>query len=174
MKARIIVMMLFVGLMTTGFDCINDDALFSVNISDLSGTYNITGGNNAAYGGSVAITADQYLDIGFDNVVLNNVRIYDILVSTNGSYGGNVSGTVEVNGVQILGYSGSWAAFNTPQSLVTSPLITRNVAGITALVNAIRNKQQITLAASGNVSQIPVPNGLSITVQVLGQVDAEL
>ncbi|MBX2992892.1 MAG: hypothetical protein KF749_17200, partial [Bacteroidetes bacterium] len=113
-------------------------------------------------------------DIGFDKIVLNNVRIYDILVSTNGTYGGNVSGTVQVNGQQILAYSGSWAAFNTPQSLVTSPLITRNVAGLTALVNAIRNKQQITLAANGNVSQVPVPNGLSVKVQVLGQVDAEL
>ncbi len=174
MKAKAVVMLLLIGMMTMGFDCVNDDSLFSVNISGITGTYNVNPGNNTAYSGSVLVTADNYLDIGFDKVVLDKVRIYDILVSTVGTYGGNVSGTVQVNGVQILAYNGSWAAFNTPQSLVTSPLITRNAAGLTALVTAIRNKQNITLAAGGTVSQAPVPSGLAVKIEVLGQVDAEL
>jgi hypothetical protein len=174
MKTKIVFMMLLVAMTTMGFDCVNDNALVSVNITGVSGTYKINPGNNPAFDGSATVLSSDYADLGFSNVDFNTTRIYDIRVSTIGQYGGNVNGQVLVNGTQILSYNGSWASFNTPQSLVTSTLITRYTAGITTLVAAIRGKQNITLRGFGTVSQIPVPDGLSVKIEVFAQVDAEL
>jgi hypothetical protein len=120
----------------------------------------------------VTITANQYLDQDFSDQI-QAVRIFDIKVSTIGTYSGNVNGTATVNGVAILNYSGPWSSFNTPQSLLTSPLITRSAGGIAPLVNAITNKQTIVLCGAGSVSQVPVPDGLYVQVDVSGQVDAQ-
>lgn len=166
--------MLFVAMLTMGFDCINENALVSVNIPGLTGTYNINAGNNANFNGAVAILASDYLNLGFDNINLNTTRIYDIRVSTIGSYGGNVQGQVLVNGTPILSYNGPWSSFNKPQSLAISPLLTRNGAGITTLISSVKSKQDITLTGTGTVSQLPVPSGLSVQIEVLAQVDAEL
>lgn len=172
MKATVVLTMLFVGLMTMGFDCVNDNALFAVNIQGISGTYKINPGGNPNFDESKTIRVSEYLDQDFSS--FKAVRVYDIRITTIGAYAGNVNGTVQVNGVTILTYNGPWSGFSTPQSLITSSLITRNTSGITALVQAILNKQDITLRGFGSVSSTPVPDGLSVNVEVFSQVDAEL
>ena len=175
MKVKVVLIMLFVAMLTMGFDCINENALVSVNIPGLTGTYNINAGNNANFNGAVAILASDYLNLGFDNINLNTTRIYDIRVSTIGSYSGNVNAQVLVNGTLLLSINNKpWSSFNTPQSLVTSTLLTRNGAGITTLISRIKSKQDITLSTTGTVSPVPVPSGLQVKIEVLAQVDAEL
>jgi len=169
MKVKTVLMMLFVGLMTMGFECVNDNAFFSVNLQGVTGTFKVNPGNNPNFNDCKTFLAQDYLDASFGT--LGDVRIYDIRVSTIGAYGGNVNGRVEVNGVTILSYSGPWSNFSTPRSLVTSTLITRSPAGLATLINAIKNKQDITLCGIGSVSQIPVPDGLYVKVEVFGQVD---
>jgi hypothetical protein len=179
MKTKIVLMALFVALATMGFDCINDNFLVSVNIKGISGTYNINAGNNSTFtGDSPPIDASTYLDPNYSDEI-KDVRIYDIRVSTVGTYAGNINGAtaqVIVNGVatNLLGFSGPWSTFNVPQSLLTSQLLSRSAGGITALVNAIKNKQSVTLRGFGSVSQIPVPSGLSVKIEVFGQVDAQV
>jgi len=174
MKARVVLLMLFVGLMTMGFDCVNDSALISVNITGVTGTYNINAGGTG-FDESVTIKSSDYLNVDFGTLNLNTTRIYDIRVTTLGTFAGTVSGQVLVNGTQILAFNGPWASFNTPQSLVTSPLFDRSqaAAGIAALVQAIRNRNDITLRGLGRTSQA-VPSGLAVKVEVFAQVDAEL
>ena len=72
-----------------------------------------------------------------------SARYYDIRVSVIGTYSGNVNGTATIrkdNGVAspLLTFSGSWADFQTPQSLLgSSPHITPQPAGIAVLVSAL-------------------------------------
>jgi hypothetical protein len=79
---------------------------------------------------------------------------------------------VTVNGATLISYSGSWAAFNTAQSLLTSQLIQRNQAGVDALNTAIRNGNPIRVCASGAFSQ-PSVAGMSVRIEVFAQADAE-
>lgn len=172
MKVKLVLGLLVVALTTMGFDCVNDNPLVSVNIPGLTGTFSVNPGVTT-FDESVVITSSQYLDIGFSDFNPNSFRVYDIRISTIGSFAGTVTGQVQINGQQILSYNGPWNSFNTPQSLVTSPLLTRNIAGFSALLSAIRNKENITIRGSGNLSE-PAPAGLSVRVEVLAQVDAEL
>ncbi len=172
MNTKLVLGLLFVALTTMGFDCVNDNALISVNIPGLTGTFNINPGGTT-FDETVTVSPSQYLDIGFSDFNLNTLRVYDVRISTIGSFAGNVNGEVLINGQQILSYNGPWNSFNTPQSLVTSSLLTRNAAGLGALLLAIRNRQDVIIRGTGNVSQ-SVPAGLSVRVEVLAQVDAAL
>lgn len=172
MKVKLVLGLLVVALTTMGFDCVNDNALISVNIPGLTGTFRINPGGTS-FDETVTVHSSDYLDIGFEDYNLNSLRVYDIRVSTIGSFAGNVTGQVLINGQQLLSYNGPWNSFNTPQSLVTSTLITRNAAGVAALLSAIRNKQDVAIRGSGTVSQT-VPSGLAVQVEILAQVDAAL
>ena len=44
MKVKTVLMMLFVGLTTMGFDCVNDNAFFSINLQGISGSFIIKPG----------------------------------------------------------------------------------------------------------------------------------
>lgn len=179
MKARILLSVLFVGLTTMGFDCVND-YLLAVNI-DVAGTYNISAGSNPSFDGCVTFRASDYLDQSYET--LKNARIYDIKVSTLGSFpGGTVRGDIQVKigatRTTILSFSGRWADFNTPQSLVTAapPIITRptsSSAGLIALVNAVTNRQDFELCVANSNITTPVPNGLAVKLEVFGQVDGK-
>jgi hypothetical protein len=172
MNLKLVVGLLVVALATMGFDCVNDNALISVNIPGLTGTFAINPGGTT-FDETITVTSSEYLDVGFSDINLNSLRVYDIRVSTIGTFSGNVNGQVFVNGQQILSFNGPWNSFNTPQSLVTSSLITRNAAGIGALLSAIANRQDVRIRGVGNVSQT-VPSGLSVRVEILAQVDAAL
>ncbi len=171
MKARFVLAVLLIAMTTTGSDCINDGFLVSVNVEGLTGTFAINSGNNPAFDETVTILASDYLDTDFGDP--QNVRIYDVLVHVSGAYSGSATGTVTVNGVPAIGFNGSWAAFSTPQSLLTSPLITRYPNGISTLVNAVLGEQDVTLRGFGTVSTTPVPAGLSVTIEIQAQVDAQ-
>lgn len=171
MKARMVLAAMLVALTTTGSDCINDGFLVSVNVEGLSGSYAINPGGTLTFDESVTVPSSTYLNTDFGS--FQGVRIYDVRVHTVGTYGGTATGTVNVNGVPAISFNGSWAAFNTPQSLLSSNLITRSPAGVSALIGAILQGQNVTLQAIGSVSQGPVPSGLSIVVEIFAQVDAQ-
>jgi hypothetical protein len=172
MNLKLVVGLLVVALATMGFDCVNDNALISVNIPGLTGTFAINPGGTT-FDETITVTSSEYLDVGFSDINLNSLRVYDIRISTIGTFAGNVNGQVLINGQQLLSYNGPWNSFNTPQSLVNSPLIGRNPAGVVALLSAIRDRRDVIIRGVGNVSQ-PVPSGLSVRVEILAQVDAEL
>ncbi len=166
-----IVLVFLAGLMTTGFECISDSYLVSVNIEGVTGVYTINPGSTT-FAECKTFFAKDYLNQDFGTI--SGARIYDIRVRTIGSYGGNVNATIRLNtqaGQQILSISGAWSDYSTAQSIITSSKVTRTSAGISQLVGAILNKLDITLCGSGSVSGGTVPSGLSVEVQVLGQVD---
>ena len=178
MKAKLVLTMLFVGLMTMGFDCVNENFLIAVNIEGVTGTYNITSGSNPSFNGCATFRASDYLDLSFASI--RNARIYDIRVSTLGGFpGASVRGDVQVkvgnNSTTILSFSGLWSEYNSPKSLVTAtpPLISRSPAGLSALVNAINNRQDFELCVVNSNISTPVPSGLAVKLEVFGQVDAE-
>ena len=77
-----------------------------------------------------------------------------------------------MNGVQtrLFDYNGAWTAFNTPQSLITSPLITRNQAGVNALILAVTGRQRVTLSVAGTIGKAPTTQNTDfITVSVYVQ-----
>lgn len=161
-----------------GAQCIgiNEPGVFAVNVKDITGTYNIsTGvtqfGNPPGTTSCATKNAAEYIDQNF--ATIKGGRLVDITVQTNGSFNANVTnGSITINGTQLLSYSGSWNAFNTPQSLLTNNLMQRNQAGVTQLINAITSQQTVTICGSGGFSSA-TPAGLSVTVKVFAQLDAQ-
>lgn len=172
MKAKLVIGLLVVALTTMGFDCVNDNVLVSVNVTGLTATLSLNPGGTS-FDVTRTITASDYLDVGFSDINLNSFRVYDIHVTTIGTFAGTVNAQVLVNGAEVLSFSGPWSGFNTPQSLVSSQLITRNPAGMLTLLNAIRNRQDVQIRARGSASQA-LPSGLAVRIEVLAQVDAVL
>jgi hypothetical protein len=170
MKILVVAALTLAAFGTLGFSCINEGFIISVNIEGITGTFEINQGNGN-FSNCVTVDSKTYLDVGYDN--LKNIRIYDVRVSTIGSYTGNVTGTASVNGVNILQFSGPFAYFNTPRSILNDPNITRFNAGILALTQAIQAKSPVRLCGVGSATPSPFPAGQSVKVEVLGQVDAE-
>ena len=180
---RNLLLLLLVAFVIAGSGCTIFDAfLIAVNIEGISGTYGIDPGPNPNYGppdDCVTILPDDYLNPDFSDQI-EEVLIYDILVQNAGAHTGTVNmGEVTVNGQVVLRYSGPWDVFMTPQSLLQAltpggnPYITPEPGGIGILINAILNREIITLCSSGSLSDAPVPPGLSVIVTVLGQVKVE-
>ncbi len=175
MKVKMILMLLLVAMTTMGFECVNDDAVFSVNISGISGKYDVPQGSTAV-NQTWTFNSSQYL--GGDYGTLTNVRIYDIRVTTEGTFGGTINGSIALNGSTVLSIvNKSWSSFASPgQSLITSSLFNRpanSAAALAAVVSAIQKGQDVTLGVNGTLSSA-APAGLKITIEVLGQVDATL
>jgi hypothetical protein len=169
---------LALGVATLGSKCvsINDPGVFSVNVKDVTGTFNIsTGtllfGNPPGSNSCATRQASDYIDKNFD--VIKGARLVDVIVNTNGQFPGNVNnGLMTINGTPLVRYSGSWNVFNTPQSLLTTALMTRDPAGVSALINAIVGQQAVTVCGSGAFTQ-PSVAGMSVTVKVYAQVDVQ-
>ena len=173
--ARSMALLVLLFFVTTAEDCItfNDDALISVDIQNVTGTYPITTNTTSFNNQNDCVTKNpnDYIDQDLANIV--DARLVDITVQTIGTFAGNVSGgAVTVNGATLISYSGSWAAFNTPQSLLTSQLMQRNQAGVNALRSAITSGSPIRVCASGAFSQ-PSVAGMSVRIDVFAQADAE-
>ena len=178
MKIKTLLYLLLVVLVTIGASCVNDGFLIAVDFP-IQSTYNINAGPNTGFGGTVTVKATDKLGTAYqDNI--KNVRYFDIRVAVNGAYTGSVSGSSFVNGKKLLDFSGLWSDFSTPQSLLgSSTHITPQAAGTTELVNVLNSlstKPQATvvLSANGNVSQGPVPAGLSVTVTIYAQADSQV
>jgi hypothetical protein len=184
MKMKLVLAALLVVLVTTGSTCINDSILVAVNLP-ISATWAINGGNNPNFSGSTTtVGLASLIDASYTDKI-QKARFYDIRVSVAGAYSGNVNGTASIgttqgNMVPLLTFNGSWANFQTPQSLLgSSPYITPQPAGVAVLVSQLNaftsNPQTIVyLSANGSVSQAPVPNGLTVTVEIFAQVDAQV
>jgi hypothetical protein len=162
MKTRILALLVVAALPLMAFDCISDEFTIAINLDPIVGTYTINQGSNPNYGGTATIKIDTLYDV--DKYELTGAGLYDIRVSTSGPNLGNCSGSVTVNGILLFSYNGTWTQFNTPQSLLTSRLITRNQAGINTLINAVVNGSTITFVGAGSVTTTPVPAGCSVKV----------
>src|SRR5512140_310408 len=179
MKIKLVLAALLILLLNTGSSCINDSILVAVNLP-ISATWSINGGNNTNFTGSTTpITLASLIDESYSGK-LQTARFYDIRLSVSGAYSGNVNGTASINGTPFLTFNGSWADFQTPQSLLgNSTHITPQPAGVAVLVSSLNSfttnpATVVTLSATGSLSQAPVPSGLKVTVEVFSQVDAQI
>ena len=167
-----------VAFTSMGLTClsINDAGVFSINVKDVTGTFPISQGalqfgNPAGSTSCATRNAADSIDANYGTIT--GGRLVDILVKTNGTFAGNVNnGLLTINNVPLLRYSGSWNAFNTEQSLLTSTLLTRDATGVNVLLNAIKNASPVTLCGSGAFSQAAT-SGLSVSVQVFAQLDVQ-
>jgi hypothetical protein len=175
MKSKLLLVALTLALTTQGFECINEDLLVSIDVKGITGTYNVNPGDGQ-FNDCTTLLSTDYLDPDFTSI--KDVRIYDIRISTVGTYTATIAGNsrVTVNGQTILTLVGGtqWSYFSTPKSILTDPNIVRVPAGILTLVNAIKAKQNVTICGVGSISPAPVPTGLALKVEVYGQVDAEV
>jgi len=178
MNTKIVLFFLFAVLATTGSTCINDGFQVAVNFP-LTYCGNIIAGSNPAFSGSQTIKiSDQVGEAYRDNI--KNGRYYDVRVRVNGPYAGSVSGSGYVNGLKLLDFSGQWSDFLTPQSLLgSSTHVTPQAAGSAELLRVLNSlatnpNATITLSANGSVSQVPVPAGLSVCIDIYAQVDSEV
>jgi hypothetical protein len=193
MKAKLLLLVLLVALMTNGSSCINEGFIVPVNLK-INPCYNINSGPIGPFGGIQTVYPVNLIDESFAENI-KGARYYDIQVTGNGSYaGGNVVGVVYVslNGgaeqpLLLLGGGAShatpvpYSSFATPQSLLgTSPYVGTSAGGVAILTNALNQlstnpNTYITLRAAGQVSgTAPVPSGLSVCIAVLAQADASL
>ena len=172
---------LLTALGTMNFTCINDSFNVVVNVP-VSYEFTVNPGSTGAKSGNATLGLKDYVDASFLDEV-KNARLYDIRVSTIGTYSGTISnGAVTVDGQQILVFAGQWNQFNTPQSLLGSSLLVQpRTAGVTALVsklNQLSSNPNVTaiLAASCTVTDASgqVPSGLKVRVELLTQMDAEV
>lgn len=182
MKKKALLLLLVGLLATTGSTCINDGFLVAVNLP-IKVCLPINAGPNLVFGGSQVVKLADLIDASYLGN-LKNVRYYDVRVSTTGTYTGTVYVVGNIDGVEIVKTATSpaqWSDLAVPQSLLAgSSKITFITAGLTQLIsklNAFKTDPNvtITLSANGTLSgQSPVPAGLSVCVEILAQVDAEV
>jgi hypothetical protein len=174
MNKKFLALLIIAVLPLMAFDCITDfsTVTVSLNLAPITATFPLNPGSGTTYGG---ITPPIDLASLFDkSYTLTGATLYDITVQTKGEDLGTGAGTVflTVNGVQtrLFDYNGAWTAFNTPQSLITSSLITKNQPGVNALISAVTGRQRVVLSVSGNITNTPkTQNTDFITVSVYVQ-----
>lgn len=159
MNRKFIALMIIAVLPLMAFDCITDfsNVTVSLNLAPITATFPLNPGQNTSYGGTTpSLDLASYFDQSY---TITGATLYDITVQTKGEDLGTGSGTVTLtaNGVTttLFTYNGAWTAFNTPQSLITSTLLTRNPSGVSALVNAVTGRQKVTLGVSGTITKAP-------------------
>lgn len=180
MKMKLLLAGLLIVLLNTGSSCINDGFLVAVNLP-ISQTWAINPSTtNATFSGSrTAVALANQIDESYRDKI-KNARYYDIRVSVGGDYSGSVAGTANINGTPLFTFDGTWAQLHTPQSLLgSSARIHPQTAGVNVLVNALNafsnnNSVVVNLDATGTMSQLPIPSGLTLTVEILAQVDAQV
>lgn len=174
MNKKLLALLVIAVLPLMAFDCITDfsTVTVSLNLAPISATFPLNPGSSTSYGGiSPAIDLSSLFDQSY---TITGATLYNITVQTLGGEDlGAGSGTVTltVNGITttLFSYAGTWTAFNTPQSLITSSLITRNPSGVTALINAVTGRQTVKLGVSGSISKAPTMNNDAIVVSVYVQ-----
>lgn len=157
---------------TMGASCfdVTEPLELTFNVEGVTSTYTVPTGTTTFGSPSSCetVSAEQYADADYD---ITNARVSDITIQTIGTFGGTVSGgNVTINGTPALTFSGSWNAFNEEQSVLDSQLMAANGAGITALIEAVKARQPITICTAGTFSQASTA-GLQVKVGVLAQMD---
>jgi hypothetical protein len=175
MKMKLLALVVIAVLPLMAFDCITDfsNVTISLNLAPITATFPLNPGTGTTYGG---VTPPIDLASLFDqSYTLTGATLYDITVQTKGEDLGTGSGTVTltVNGsnTTLFTYNGAWTAFNTPQSLITSPLITRNPSGVSALINAVTGWQRVILGVTGTITKAPATQNtdfIAVSVYVQG------
>ena len=155
MKTKMLLGLLVVMIPLMGFDCVNDPIIVALNLKPFNATYVINpGSNNSPYSGTTTIDPTSLYD---NSYTLTGVSVYNLTVQTAGPQDlGTCSGTVTITSSgtthTLFTYSGPWTAFNTPQSLLTSSYITRDAAGVSQLIQAVQNKDQITFGGTASIT----------------------
>ena len=174
-KLALVALVAMSGLAAECFE-ITDPFVVAVNVKDIKNTYNVTPGTISFDPGCITKNPADYIDANFD--IAEGAQLVDIIVKTNGTFAGNINtGQIRVGGstqsLQTLAtYSGSWAAFNTPQSLLQhNTTMNLNANGVATLLSLIENTSPIVICHSGAFSQAAVA-GMSIDVTVFAQVNA--
>jgi hypothetical protein len=178
MTTKAILLLLFVALASMGSSCINENFLVAVNYP-FSTCVSIRSGPNLAFDGSETVTLSNYIDQSYLNK-MKGARYYDIRVTTKGTYNGTVLGDVYIEGEKLVTYNGQWSAFAAPQSILTSKLLTKNDRGVATLVAKLNEfvtniNARATISNGGTLTgESQVPEGLSVCVEILAQVDSEV
>jgi len=164
MKLKLLALLVIAILPLMAFDCITDPSsiTISLNLAPFNASYGLNSGSSKTYGGSVAIDPTSLYDQSY---TLTGASVYDITVATKGPDDlGNGGGSVSVNGVLLFTYAGSWNQFKTPQSLLTSTLITRNPAGVATLIAAVTGKRMVTFTVNGTITNTPSASNVDFLV----------
>jgi hypothetical protein len=155
---------------------ITDPFVVAVNVKDIKNTYSVTPGTVNFDPGCITKNSADYIDSNFN--VAGGGQLVDIIVKTNGTFAGNINNAqVRVGGSQqslqtLATYSGSWAAFDTPQSLIQNNVtMTLNQNGVNTFLSLIQNLSNIVICHSGAFSQA-AGAGMSIDVSIFAQVNA--
>lgn len=177
MTMKSVLLIIFVALATTGSSCINEDFLVVVNYP-FTTCVAISSGSKLSYEASDTVALADYIDASYLQK-MKGARYYDIRVSTKGTYNGSVVGEVKIDGYVLVTYSGAWSSFATPQSILSSSLVAGHGPGIEALVRKlnefVKNKNaQAVVGNGGTLTGEAVPTGLSVCVEILAQVDAQV
>jgi len=181
MKTNVLLLLLVGLLATTGSTCINDGFLVAVNLP-MKATFNINAGPNLTFDGTYNVKLADQIDASYlENI--KNTRFYDIRVSTTGTYNGTVYAVGSIDGVKLVTVRNQpWSTFATPQSLLGgSKSIEVDSVGLKQIGKRLLEFKVspqatvVVLSASGTLSgQSPVPSGLALVVEIMGQVDAEI
>ena len=175
---RTVALVGMLAMIGTAAQCfqITDPFVVAVNVKDIKNTYNVTPGTINFDPGCITKNASDYIDANFN--VAGGGQLVDVIVKTNGAFAGNINnGQVRIGGstqaLQTLAtYSGSWNAFNTPQSLIQNNVtMTLNQAGVNTLLSLIQNTSPIVICHGGSFSQAATA-GLAIDVTIYAQVNA--
>ena len=155
---------------------ITDPFVVAVNVKDIKNTYNVAPGTVNFDPGCITKNPSDYIDANFN--VAGGGQLVDVIVQTNGAFAGDINnGQVRIGGSQqsmqtLATYSGSWTAFNTPQSLIQNNVtMNLNQTGVNTLLSLIENTSPIVICHSGAFSQAAAA-GMSIDVTVFAQVNA--
>jgi hypothetical protein len=175
MNKKFLALLIIAVLPLMAFDCITDfsSVNVSLNLAPITEPFPLNPGSGTTYAGSTP-TIDLASLFLYEGYTLTGETLQDITVGTKGEDLGNGSGTVSitVNSVKttLFTYNGAWTAFNTPQSLITSSLITRNQPGVDALIAAVTARQRVVLSVSGIIAKPPQTSNTDfITVSVYVQ-----
>jgi hypothetical protein len=166
-------------LATTGSTCINDEIVVPVNVGPILASFPINSGPQTTFSGLITMRLDSLIDASYLGSI-KGAQVYDIKVYVTGIYpSGTINTTtVAVNLKPLMTFSGSWAAFKTPQSLLGgSTLITTNAAGLNELISILTNgtpSTAFTLAAAGSVTPGPVPEGLKVNIELYMQINTDV
>jgi len=187
MKTKLLMFAILVALTTYGSSCVYEGFLIPVNVP-IAHTYAINPGTQLTFGDDTTIILKDQIDGSWVDKIKGG-RFYDIRVSVHGTYNGTVVGVGYVNGIRLLNYGSgpnatspaAWSVFATPQSLLgSSPYIRPDTLGINELVRVMNQfandpDTRVLVASNGTLAgQSPVPSGLSLTIEILTQADAEL
>ena len=160
-------------LVASGAKCITiaDDATISVNIENIGSTFLVSPGTTEFTNPNNCVTRNSadYVGAGYGQVIAG--RLVDIQLQTFGSFAGSiVSGSVSVNGIQILSYNGPWSNFATKRSLLTGTELQRQSAGVDELLAAVEDNNPVTVCVGGGFSQ-QAAAGMSVRVDIIAQAD---